>query len=88
MATADVQSRDWQCGKSLVECLDHLFTAEIACDVTFVIGQRKKKKISAHKAILISRSPVFYAMLEGPLAEKGQITITDISVETFSAFLR
>lgn len=87
MASSEVEPRDWQCDKSLAECMDHLFTAGIACDVTFLVGENKDR-ISSHKIILLSRSPVFYAMLDGPLAEKGEITIPDISKETFTKFLR
>ena len=87
MATAETQEQNWQCDKSLVECLKHLFTAGIACDVTFLVGE-DKCRISAHKTILISRSPVFYAMFEGNLAEKGEIVIPDIEQEVFTMFLR
>ncbi|XP_033726299.1 BTB/POZ domain-containing protein 6-like [Pecten maximus] len=88
MATQENQSeQDWQIGKSLIQCLDYLFTSGLACDVTFLVGE-EKEKISAHKSILLSRSPVFFAMLEGDLAEKGFITVPDISSQAFSMFLR
>ncbi|OWF53341.1 BTB/POZ domain-containing protein 6-like [Mizuhopecten yessoensis] len=86
MTTAQAQERSWQCDKSLVECLNHLFTSGIACDVTFLVGE-SKHRIPAHKTILISRSPVFYAMFEGNLAEKGEIAIPDIEQEVFTMFL-
>ncbi|KAK3102024.1 hypothetical protein FSP39_008199 [Pinctada imbricata] len=84
MATSSVL---WQYTKTLPECLLRMFEEEIACDVTFLIGQ-DTHEVMAHKVILISRSPVFYSMLEGPLAEKGKITITDIDKESFIEFLR
>ncbi|OWF54611.1 BTB/POZ domain-containing protein 6 [Mizuhopecten yessoensis] len=87
MATAQAQEPSWQCDKSLVECLNHLFASGIACDVTFLVGE-DKYRISAHKTILISRSPVFYTMFEGNLAEKGEIAIPDIEQEVFTMFLR
>ncbi|KAK3102443.1 hypothetical protein FSP39_011408 [Pinctada imbricata] len=84
MTTSSVQ---WQCTKTLPECLLRMLEEEIACDVTFLIGERAQE-VKAHKIILMSRSPVFYSMLEGPLAEKGKITITDIDKESFIEFLR
>ncbi|XP_021342323.1 BTB/POZ domain-containing protein 6-like [Mizuhopecten yessoensis] len=87
MATVHAQGSSWQCDKSLVECLNHLFTSGIACDVTFLVGENKYR-IPAHKTILISRSPVFYAMFEGNLAEKGEVSILDIEQEVFTMFLR
>ncbi|XP_060082921.1 BTB/POZ domain-containing protein 6-like [Ylistrum balloti] len=87
MATAQTQEQIWQSDKSLAECLGHLFTSGIACDVTFLV-EEGKSKISAHKTILINRSPVFYAMFEGDLAEKGEIVIPDVTREIFTLFLR
>ncbi|XP_033730748.1 BTB/POZ domain-containing protein 1-like, partial [Pecten maximus] len=78
---------DWQVGKTLSESFDHLLTSGIGSDVTFIVGE-EKSRVSAHKLVLISRSPVFFAMLEGPMAEKGEITIPDISTETFQLLLR
>ncbi|XP_021355890.1 BTB/POZ domain-containing protein 6-like [Mizuhopecten yessoensis] len=78
---------DWQSGKTLSQCMDHVFTSATASDVTFLVGE-DQKKIPAHKLILISRSPVFYAMLEGPMAKKGEITIPDITEDVFQLFLR
>ncbi|XP_033725452.1 BTB/POZ domain-containing protein 6-like [Pecten maximus] len=86
MATTAPPS-DWQGGKTLIESFDHLLTSGIASDVTFIVGE-ERNRISAHRLVLLSRSPVFYAMLEGPMAEKGEITIPDISSETFKLFLR
>ncbi|XP_060064966.1 BTB/POZ domain-containing protein 6-like [Ylistrum balloti] len=84
---AAVLSSDWQSGKTLSECFGHVFESSIASDVTFIVGI-DKERISAHKLVLFSRSPVFYAMFEGPLAEQGEITIPDISEEIFRMFLR
>ncbi|XP_033726145.1 BTB/POZ domain-containing protein 1-like [Pecten maximus] len=85
--TATESASDWQCGKRLHECFDHLFTSGLAADVTFLVGKHQKR-VTAHRLVLISRSPVFYAMLEGPMAEKGEITIPDISEKIFIGFLR
>jgi len=78
---------DWQCNKSLTECLGHLLEEKIATDVTFLLGE-DRQLVRAHKLILISRSPVFYAMLEGPMSEKAVIPIPDFSKDAFELFLR
>ena len=41
-----------------------------------------------HKLVLAARSPVFCAMFDGPLAESGEIEISDIRVDVFSVILR
>ncbi|XP_021349041.1 BTB/POZ domain-containing protein 6-like isoform X2 [Mizuhopecten yessoensis] len=82
----------WQSGKTLSECITHMLRTEVATDVTFVV---EDSKVKAHKFILISRSPTFEAMFCGPMSEQenqmsGQkdIPMTDVSKETFNAFLR
>ena len=54
--------------------------------VTFIVGA-EHEEVHAHKFVLISHSPVFHAMFEGPLAEKGKVEfvcavpyITEISL--------
>ncbi|KAK3103483.1 hypothetical protein FSP39_019570 [Pinctada imbricata] len=84
MATPTVE---WQCNKTLTECLLYMLEKEVACDVRFLF-EKGTQEVRAHKVILLSRSPVFYSMLEGPLAEKGDITITDVTKESFVEFLR
>ena len=45
--------------------------------------------MGAHKFVLMSRSPVFFAMFEGPMKETSEeIVITDIEGEQFRQFLR
>jgi len=80
-------SRDWQCKKTLTECLGHMLTSELLCDVTFLLGE-ERDVVHAHKFILISRSPVFYAMFEGPMSEKGEVDLPDIKKPIFLYFLR
>ncbi|XP_033725451.1 BTB/POZ domain-containing protein 6-like [Pecten maximus] len=80
-------TKDWQSGKTLSESLEYAHTSGEAGDVTFIVGD-DKIKISAHKMILAIRSPVFFAMLEGHLPEKGEITIPDIRGDIFKSFLR
>jgi len=79
-------SRDWQCKKTLTECLGHMLTSELLCDVTFLLGE-EQEVVHAHKFILSSRSPVFYAMFEGPMSEKGDIALPDIQKNVFLGFL-
>lgn len=72
---------DWQCGKSLTECNSYAFNQQIACDVTFQVKDSlgKCKFIGAHRYPLSIRSPVFFAMFHGGLAEgTSEISIDDI----------
>ncbi|XP_067652330.1 BTB/POZ domain-containing protein 6-like isoform X2 [Haliotis asinina] len=57
------------------------------CDVIFQVG-KKEKPVTAHRHVLIRRSSVFHAMFNGPLAEKDDIRIPDVSSEDFECFLR
>ncbi len=87
---------DWQLGKTVLECNKHMFENNIDCDVTFSFptseGPRKSMEgniLSAHKYVLVSRSPVFYAMLSGPARdESGRINIEDINMDSFREMLR
>ena len=78
----------WQCGLSLSQGLSKLRLDNILTDVKFVVGLAPPVTIHAHKVILASRSPVFYAMFEGLLAETGEIKVPDMDRETFNAILR
>ena len=51
-------------------------------------GDFEKKRINAHKYVLISRSPVFYAMFCGNMAEKGDIVIEDMEANAFQQMLK
>ncbi|KAL5012972.1 hypothetical protein ScPMuIL_011523 [Solemya velum] len=88
MPTIVPAESDWQTGKSLSECTQFMLEHEIACDVTFILGETKQE-VRAHKFILISRSPVFSAMFCGSLVETQEpITIPDIAPEVFKILLR
>ncbi len=58
---------DWQMEKSVLECNRHMLENQLECDVKFTFlppeGSRftyiQDPSISAHKYMLISRSPVF-----------------------------
>ncbi|KAK3092755.1 hypothetical protein FSP39_006909 [Pinctada imbricata] len=79
--------QDWQCDKTLQECMASMLDKEIMCDVTFLMGE-EGHEVNAHKYVLVSRSPVFQAMLDGAMAERGKIKITDIDKDTFQVFIR
>ncbi|XP_067668349.1 BTB/POZ domain-containing protein 2-like [Haliotis asinina] len=79
---------DWQENKTLSECTLHMLDYQVACDVHFRVGHTREN-IGAHKFLLISRSSVFFAMFQGPLAETSdEIDIPDIDPEVFWEFLR
>ncbi len=87
---------DWQLGKTVLECNKHMFENSIDCDVTFTFptfeGSGRSLEgntLSAHRYVLVSRSPVFYAMLAGPARdESGLINIEDINIDSFRDMLR
>ncbi|KAL5018894.1 hypothetical protein ScPMuIL_004616 [Solemya velum] len=88
MPTIPPAESDWQTGKTLPECTQYMLEHEIACDVTFLLGETKEQ-VRAHKVFMISRSPVFSAMFCGPLAEtQDLIPIPDIEPEVFRILLR
>ncbi len=68
-----------------------MFCFQLACDVTFKLKSQNKVigKLGAHKFVLMARSPVFFAMFEGPMKETSdEIVISDIEGEPFRQFLR
>ncbi|KAL5018174.1 hypothetical protein ScPMuIL_003896 [Solemya velum] len=88
MPTIPPAESDWQTGKTLPECTQYMLEHEVACDVTFLLGETKEK-VRAHKVFMISRSPVFSAMFCGPLAEmQDPIPIPDIEPDVFRILLR
>ena len=77
---------------SVLKSNKYMFEHRVACDVTFFIqypegGQ--PTRIPAHKYILYSRSPVFFAQFCGTMATSGEeITIVDIPSSAFLEVLR
>lgn len=45
------------------------------------------KRVPAHKELLVSKSKVFKAMFEGPLQERGDVKVIDVSSIGFARFL-
>lgn len=65
------------------------FTSSMAPDVHFIFeNEDKTVKIPAHKGLLAVASPVFDAMFNGELKEKGDVEIVDASVAAFKEFLQ
>lgn len=66
--------------------LENLFQTKEHCDIMVSDG---KSKISAHKAILCARSPVFNIMFQQDMLENknNEVVIDDIDFETLHDFL-
>jgi len=67
---------DWQNELTVTESNRYMLDNQIDCDVWFTLlpsggasaGEELPVTIGAHRYVLVSRSPVFFAMLSGPLA--------------------
>ena len=83
-----VVNDEWRSRGTVIECNSYMLHSKIACDVCFRLGSQGREVV-AHKFVLISRSPVFYAMFYGPVADNsGVVTVPDIDPEIFEMFLR
>ncbi|CAG2184910.1 BTB/POZ domain-containing protein 6-like [Mytilus edulis] len=60
---SEVPETDWQSNKTLQQSLEFMLLNQIGCDVQFEVGDQKEK-IKAHKVVLASRSPVFFALFK------------------------
>src|SRR6218665_2370846 len=88
-------SRGWQSEKTLVECMRYMLNNKVSTDVCFEVGPEDgpNVEIRAHKFMLISRCPVFEAMMSTEMAEtkdekEANIRIVDINAEVFKLLLR
>ena len=88
-AVSTKQDNYWQTERSLLQCNEYMFTHQKACDVTFHFHDEEgaDANIGAHKYVLISRSPVFYAMFCGEF-NTNDVDIDDITNHVFSKLLR
>ena len=67
-----------------------MFNNELIADVHFIVGAGStQRRIPAHKFILATGSPVFYAMFYGRLAGcKEEFTIPDVEPQAFLNLLQ
>ena len=75
--------------QTLTNCLRSLFTADLGfSDVTLQFADTTET-LSAHKCILVARSPVFRAMFASQMKEcqSGEIMIHDIEIDTMRELL-
>ena len=82
----DLKIIDWQTGKTLPERMKYMLDNQLMCDATFRVGP-DQTPVQAHKFMLASASPVFDRMFNGSLAEKGEVSIPDITSKTFKVIL-
>lgn len=80
---------------SLLSVITNLYNETLSAelsppkDVTFIVGEKNPKIISAHKFLLCARSPVFNTMFNGHLAETSDsIRIPDLDPVGFENMLR
>ncbi len=78
--------------KSVQEANRQMLKLEICTDVEFLVGELPDRKLfRAHKYVLMSRSPVFFAMLSGGMwgtQSKEPIALPDATPTAFGEFLR
>ena len=86
---ASKSDQDWQLSKKTVlERNFHMLNNPLMSDIKFTCGESKGKYFYAHKYVLATSSPVFYAMFYGDLAEKNSVIhLPDTDEESFKAFL-
>ena len=67
-----------------------MFNNELIADVHFIVGSKSAQcRIPAHTFILVTGSPVFYAMFYGRLAaDKKEVTIPDVEPQAFLNMLQ
>ncbi|XP_065057174.1 BTB/POZ domain-containing protein 6-B-like [Rhopilema esculentum] len=84
--------KHWQTSRANVrERNQFMFKSELLSDVRFKVGKFDEnfEIIYAHKYVLATASPVFFAMLYGELAENTDvIDVKDCDPESFTEFLR
>lgn len=86
---ADACENRWQTSKSTVlERNMHMFNNPVMSDIKFVFPHHDKQSIPAHKYVLATSSPVFFAMFYGELREKKEtIEIDESDPDIFLQFL-
>ena len=93
MAPSTEDESDWNSRQqSVLESNKYMFENKVACDVTFLVqypADGQPTRIPAHKYVLYSRSPVFFAQFcETAAPPGGDILIDDIPADAFAELLR
>lgn len=83
----DATTGIWQRGKGILACNRRMLDNQLACDIWFTLGPQREK-VGAHRYMLQSRSGVFYAMLDGPGADRTHIDLPDVQPTVFWHLLR
>ncbi len=79
---------DWQLNKDVLASNTYMLENELHCDISFTF-RSEGSTISAHKYMLISRSPVFEAMFTGLARDQSEnVVIEDVHREYFLEMLR
>ncbi|XP_008556025.2 speckle-type POZ protein B isoform X1 [Microplitis demolitor] len=70
----------------ITDCIKDLFTTKMASDIVLVVDNRK---FLAHKAILMARSAVFFAMFSNAMKEQkeNEVNIPDMNPDIFEKML-
>uniref|UniRef100_A0AC34G126 BTB domain-containing protein n=1 Tax=Panagrolaimus sp. ES5 TaxID=591445 RepID=A0AC34G126_9BILA len=74
---------------SIASAFEILFDSKEDADCTFII--HNSKELPTHQLILVHQSPVFKAMIKGPMAPKNQrheITDPQVTFDDFNNFLK
>lgn len=83
---ASAEKVTWHNEESLQQRMLSMLKQELTCDVTFLVG-REKTPIRAHKNILCSISPVFFACFNSSAANTTDIALPDTDPGMFSLLL-
>jgi hypothetical protein len=75
------------CPQGVLACNRHMLENQLACDIWFTLGPHREK-VGAHRFVLQSRSGVFYAMLDGPGADRTHFDLPDVQPKVFWQLLR
>ena len=73
--------------QGVLACNRHMLENQLACDIWFSVGVNQEK-IGAHRYVLQSRSGVFFAMLDGPGADRSHMDLPDAQPKVFWQLLR
>ena len=73
--------------QGVLACNRHMLENQLACDIWFSVGVNQEK-IGAHRYVLQSRSGVFFAMLDGPGADRSHMDLPNAQPKAFWQLLR